>query len=327
VKGLQLLRRSIKLLTLLCVAGCVVGQVFRDRTLPTALMFYFPPILMGIGAIAIDLLCRGRTIRRPRYFVTLVGLLLICLQIAQLFRWGPAPRARAAGEILVLQWNVMWGGSFNREIVRTWPKLAARVRDTNADLIVLSEAPFGNEAARFAESMGWSIEEFRGAEPSGYLFRQTVMSRFPLRVLRRDRWGIGCGMLLEMDTPEGTLRTLVVDGLSQPWATRAALFDRITETLEEDRKAGGTVDLILGDFNTPAGAVGFDRLNAAPWSFVEASDFTRGWRATWRSSLPLWSIDHVLVGPRWSVAECRMIGAAQTDHLGHVVRIARREVR
>src|SRR5689334_908290 len=61
------LSRLSAVVVAVALVGSLVGQVVRDRWVVTALLMYVPLPVVGLAAVAVDLLRGGRTLRRPRF--------------------------------------------------------------------------------------------------------------------------------------------------------------------------------------------------------------------------------------------------------------------
>ena len=103
------------------------------------------------------------------------------------------------------------------------------------------------------------------------------------------------------------LRVLAVNLASSPRVHRDPWLRRVVEITVERRP-----DLVVGDFNSPRRS----RALAAPppgyrHAYLEAGS---GWSASFPVPLPLWSLDHVLVGSDWRVRDYRLLSTRWSDH-------------
>src|SRR5690606_30309297 len=151
----------------------------------------------------------------------------------EFLRWGPPPDGPVAGEIRLVQWNVMWGGDLTRAGERNWPAMIEDLPKLGADVMVLSETPFGDGPSRLRRALGegWYLYEMGGAEPNGYLYRFAVLSRWPITELGRERCAIGATLAVRIDLPDGPLRLMVCDGMSRPWRLPREVFPMFMEAL------------------------------------------------------------------------------------------------
>jgi hypothetical protein len=126
------------------VLGGLVGQAARDRTAALGLMMYllFPA---GLSALAFDLACLGRalpwprTSGQPRFALAALGA-----AGALVAAWPMVGAGTGTGpsgdEVVLLHWNVQWGGG-PWVSPATWAAQRAAIVRRGPDVVVLSEAP------------------------------------------------------------------------------------------------------------------------------------------------------------------------------------------
>ena len=160
----------------------------------------------------------------------------------------------------------------------------------------------------------------RGHPPkSRYWYRLAVASRWPVIFEREVALPKGAGMSVIIETPQRSLRVLVVDGISDPRVLRSPMLRGVADHCRAEEAPGRAVDIVAGDFNAPATSIGFDGLRGA--GFVLASTRSGGWRATYPALLPLYDLDHVWVAPGKSVRSCRFVFSSGSNHRGQVVEL------
>src|SRR5581483_10189983 len=72
----RLVRRAVPFLTtvtVLVLALGATGQVLRDRNIVLALMMYVPLLPVGLWAVLLDALCRGRCVPHARFALGIAG--------------------------------------------------------------------------------------------------------------------------------------------------------------------------------------------------------------------------------------------------------------
>src|SRR5262249_22192172 len=106
---------------------------------------------------------------------------------------------------------------------------------------------------------------------------------------------------------------------SSPTRSRLPFLRAIAAACAEAESAGRPLDLVLGDFNTPARSLGFDDLAARGYRLAGRS--TRGWRGTFPSWIPVYDIDRVWLRAGLRLSSCTFFNGPYTDHRGQVVRI------
>jgi len=102
---------------------------------------------------------------------------------------------------------------------------------------------------------------------------------------------------------------------SQPWFARGPYLDRIREISPQENC------LILGDFNTPPAARGF---NAWETSFTLANDgHSKGFKETWCYGLPLLTLDQFWLSNDLTVLNASGQATLRSDHLRMNFRVGR----
>jgi vancomycin resistance protein VanJ len=288
-----------------------IGQIARDRTLPTAWLFYLPTALVA-GSLL--LFAAGQAVRgrgRRAALVLLLGLPPAAVVLLLENHWQRPPEAsasaagavaadRAGGEsaaraadLRVAAWNVQ---DFPRGVERA----AALLRPLDLDLIVLSEAP-GKPPKELERHLASELR----MTPIGSMALLVRGEVLDLEWLERDReaqvafvrWAIA----------GRTLGILAVNLISSPRVPRDPLLRRVVGMIAER-----SPDLVLGDFNAPRRSSALARL---PVGFRHAYDAGgSGWSATWPSTLPLLAIDQTIVGPRLRVRDYRLRTTRLSDH-------------
>lgn len=174
------------------------------------------------------------------------------------------------------------------------------------------------DASLAEQHPGWSIAAAANSSnpDQGYVYSLTVLSRFPVH--KQDEWTLpnGHATLFEVELAARTLRVLMVDLHSSPFAPRSPSIREVAQLVE----AHGHIDLVLGDFNTPARFLGFDALAAAGGGYQLAGRWSGHWRGTWPASmrLPFFDIDHIWVSKRHSIQSSQFF-IGYSDHRGQRV--------
>lgn len=303
------------------IVGGLIGQLIRDRSVPAALLMYIPLPLVGGMAIVLDAACKGRSLRRLRFALLVLGLAALGWSLPTMTGSGTVESPRPGeSEVSILHWNVQWGGGPFRG-PRTWQAQRDAIMSRNPDLIVLSEAPPGDWIERLVANLGTGAH-FVGIhhDPrSHHWYRLGVCSRWPLRLEKPIPVPGGSAMSVVAEVGNRPIRLLVVDGLSSPARSRLPFLRAIAAACREAEAVGHPFDLILGDFNTPSRSLGFDELESLGYRLAGRS--ASGWRGTFPSWLPVYDIDHAWVRPGLRLGSCMFFNGPHTDHRGQVVRV------
>jgi endonuclease/exonuclease/phosphatase family metal-dependent hydrolase len=318
---MKTLARMAAYVSAILLAIGLIGQVFRDRSIATALLMYIPLLLVGAVAVAADLACKGRSLPRIRFGLTVAALAAMAWSAHELIGSGRSIEpARGDREVSVLHWNVQWGGGLFRGPV-SWAAQRDAMMRKKPDLIILSEAPPGDWLDRLVSDLGPGAS-YVGVQhdPSKpYWFHLSACSRWPIRLEEHLKFPGGSGMSVVLEVPGRPLRLLVVDGVSSPIRSRLPFLHAIADACRKSDASGKPYDLILGDFNTPSRSLGFAELEALDYRLSGRS--APGWRGTFPAWLPVYDIDHVWLARDLGLGSCTFFNGPYTDHRGQIVRI------
>lgn len=296
----------------------MLGQLLRDRTAALALIMFVPVLPIMLVAIGWDAALRGRALP-IRWLST--ALAIGCGALALSWQWRPALAPEAGSpesQLRIVQWNTQWGGG-NRE---TFTRVLDAIDAQHPDIACLSEAPDIDALKRAwaKRHHGWSIAAATDTSNYSYAYNLALLSRYPVH--KRADWVLSNGhaALFEVALPTRILRALVVDLQSSPRAPRSPSIRQAAQLVETRAQAGAPVDIVLGDFNTPARFLGFDALAAAGGGYRLASLWSGHWRGTWPASmrLPFFDIDHIWVSRSWSIQSSKFF-IGYSDHRGQRV--------
>jgi endonuclease/exonuclease/phosphatase family metal-dependent hydrolase len=313
---IQVARLGVSLPLATIIALGLVGQALRDRSVALGLLFYLPLLPASVAALVFEIIRRGRALPRARFLLGALGAIgATCSAIPMIGSGTIGKYEPADTEVTLLQWNVLWGGGpFRSE--RTWAAERAEIHRRDPDLIILSELPRAEWLSLLLDELGpgASCAGVEHDARSNYWYRMAVCSRWPVRLEKQMRLPGGAAMSVRCDIRGHTMRVLVVDGKSNPFASRLPFLRAIAELCRAAAFEGRPYDVVAGDFNTPARSVGFDLLTAQGYSLASRS--ARGWRATFPSFLPIYDIDHVWLRPGLHLRSSTVFTGAASDHRG-----------
>ena len=302
----------------------IAGQVLRDRNVALAMLMYVPTAALGLLAVGLDLLCRGRALRR-RFLLAAVGLVGFtagALPMVGTRRPDPAPPG--GDTVTLLHWNMQSGGRGAAQ--PRWERAAEHIVARQPDLIVLSEAPPDHWLfhSLHKNGRGYKTVHISNEPDSRYWYKPLVCSRWPMRMEGQVPVRNGVAMAVAVTVRGRLMRLLVVDGISQVTVLRTPFLEDVARACDVASIEGRPFDVVVGDFNALGRSVGFDAVRGAGGGYKRGSDYCRGWRATWPAPLPVFDIDHVLVPTGTAVAGCELFSgrALDTDHRGQFVTLA-----
>jgi endonuclease/exonuclease/phosphatase family metal-dependent hydrolase len=313
IKLVQILIRGG--LALLIAAG-LVGQAVRDRSVLWALLMYLPLLPLGVVALVASLAWRKGRWRGVRGGLTLLSVVALIVGSLPLIGFGANERRVDLHDVVVLHWNVKWGGGL-WPTPSSWSAQRTTICRRSPDIVVLSEAPNDAWLTELAEDLGPDVSyvRVRHHQGSSHAYRLVVFARRPIRLEGLVPLPGGTAMAVSA----GPLRLFVVDGVSDPFRSRRPFLDAIATSCRDAAKAGRQFDIVAGDFNTPSRSLWFQGL--AEQGYHLASRSWNGWRATFPAWVPLYDIDHIWVAPHWRVTACNLFFGPASDHRGQVVRV------
>jgi endonuclease/exonuclease/phosphatase family metal-dependent hydrolase len=282
---------------------------------------YVPVVPLGLMAVVVDAVARGRALPNGRFVLGAVGLLGAIGAGAPMVGLGPSEDSGTGPEVSVLHWNVIWGGGRSRSPSR-WASIRREIVARAADLVVLSEAPPDDWLDQLVEELGpgASRVQIENGPADPYWFKLVVCSKGPLRMVRREPIADGSGMVVEAELNGRTVRLLVVDAKSHPLIPRTPRLRDVAAACRRASDSGARIDAVLGDFNTVGRSLGFDAIENEGEGYAFASRSSRGWRGTFPSFFPVYDIDHVLIRRDLAGLRSELFTNLASDHRGQVTR-------
>lgn len=274
---------------ILATASAVCALTIRDAIVPSSVIFFGVPWLLRIGLLGIAWL-----LLRPISRKLLLGIAFLFVgslfEGSRSFQWSSPPPA-LTGAFKVTLWNCgrnLW------KMPREWPVLV----EPDTKLVVIIEAgPFPEDSWQRFTAMHPDLtwEKLEGGIVVGVRGRLIDTTSFG------DAGRFRCHRVkVRIDGMDYSV--LAIDIPSQPWLLREPYLDRIRKVAPNERC------LILGDFNTPPTARGFDS-----WKdpFTLANDSGRkGFQETWLYGLPVLTLDQL-----WLSRDLRNVSTTKTPTL------------
>ncbi len=323
----------------------VVAHVVGDRAMWLQFCLYTPLWAVALTAIGWDLLNLGKALPL-RFLLSMLGLGLGVMSIGMMWAPARAPEGDSSQSgVTLVQWNMQWGGLAGPASLE---KVVSTVLAHDPQIVCLTEVPpqsyFGHYWKEQA-GPGWHAGYSAGSEQ--YMSRMGVLSKSPVQ--RVGQWLLDHGeaALFEVaidDAPAKPFRILMVDIESEPSLPRSPSIEQAARIVEAHAVAGTPIDIVAGDFNTPARFLGFKTLANAGERYERASLWSGQWRATWPARLVVpfrgsmreirhtwrlstFDIDHIWVRSGLDVASASIFTTDVVDHRGQVcqLRLPKRE--
>lgn len=264
--------------TAMFVLWCT-GQLARDRTWLTGLMFYIPavPACLGMFFVAVwNLLAKQRVIGWGFFAGALLAGYVACQVDNQMFR--PSPTVADAGQHTLVHWNAL-DGDLN------WPGAQQHLVQQHADIYVLSEPPDAAALERLRTSLGSDYSAQRLGNMA--MVARGSMSEFESLVQSKR---------IEVHTFEWAvdgqvLRMFGVDLVSSIFVARDPLLRQVNALIATYKP-----DIIVGDFNAPRRSLGLCDLPAGYRHAYNECGAGPGY--TWPVPIPVYALDQCILGVR-----------------------------
>jgi vancomycin resistance protein VanJ len=278
----------------LLTAGLALRVTVRDEWDFAAPLFYATPWLV-LTVAALLCLVRWRKLRRAR--IVFAVLLATCagMWAVKSFRFGP--RERPAGSFRIAYWNVARPGWRLDGVLR-------EVDRWGADVMAFGEQ-------RWAKTVHPEWLSHFAPKHARVLERELflVTPEAPKIAHGGSLGGRGGCEIATIRVQGREVFVLMVDFSSAPNRSRRPAFERLYQIV--DAYAGKPL-IVIGDFNTPADSVFFDRLRAKLSGAFESAG--RGYAATWPMPLPVMQLDHIWTNKHVRVVRCEHLTSLYSDH-------------
>jgi endonuclease/exonuclease/phosphatase (EEP) superfamily protein YafD len=279
-----------------------LGQILKDRTLASALLFY----VLAPPCVAAAFLVAGfwpGWRKRSAAACLVTSFALVPLGVAAFLDHHvaslPVPRATASGPALrVVAWNVAF-------VPFGAGPLAYRLRPYDPDLLMLTEFQSWY-APRLASALG-SDRTARPMDTMCLIARGAIEGARWVEADDRLQIFVADWSLPGGGGAMGTLHIMGVNLTSSPLVMRDPLLRRVLAAMAREKP-----DLVLGDFNSPRRSRALDPL---PEGFTHAYDAAgRGWAYSWPVPLPILAIDQTIVGARLEPLAYALHSTIVSDH-------------
>ena len=273
-------------------AVCVVwtvGQIQKDRTWLTGLMFYFPtPVLVGCLLLLAGISVK-RTSSRWKWYSVLVVVPLVFLGCIENQWWRDSTTTAGGTTLRLVHWNLC-------RTALGWDAQRAMIASLKPDILVLSETTADVGADDFP---GFEVLQIQGMLIASRGQMTASGSLVPKRVL--EAFQIRC------ELPTGPLDVLIADMTSNLYIHRDLYLQPLLKVMQDQQP-----DLVVGDFNAPRRSLAFSSL---PEGFQHAYDAAgAGWSYTWPVPVPFLAIDQCILGPELTATNYQLRSTLLSDH-------------
>ena len=293
--------------SLVWFAAWLVGRLVGDAWWWSQWLFWIPSVtVLAVAVFALVLRClAGMSLRHRAAAAQAVAILIALLAVLRSdVGVGVGIPTPAPDLVRVLQWNTSWPSGDDA--------LSLQALALNpADIVLISNrgAITSPDQVRV-----WAGADARvvGAGPFA------LVTRWPVREAIQiaggggpgKRWWVARFEVLPPEWHGESLRIAMVDLPSRPTLPRMAVADVLRQACEDGSL--GEVVFVAGDFNATDGSVILQR--CFPGFRDVLREAGRGWLATWPRRLPLWRIDHLLIGSRIEAVHGRTIDPGISSH-------------
>jgi vancomycin resistance protein VanJ len=284
------------------VAALAVRLTVRDENEAVAMFYYATPWLV-ILAMATVCLIYWRARPRVRWTVLVIAAASMGMWIYKGFGLAPTP-ADSPSAFRVAYWNVARPEWRLDRILQEAPMFGA-------DVFVFGEhRPKGPTPAKWQEA-------FAGKSVVPLARELLLIAPEPgKRIDGGSLGGVGGCQLVRLQLGGREVFLLMVDYVATLHTSRRPAFDRLFQIV--DAYAEKPL-IVIGDFNTPADSVHFDRLRTRLTSAFETAG--RGYAATWPMPVPVLQLDHIWTNKHLRVIRCEHKTSLFSDHRAVVAEI------
>jgi vancomycin resistance protein VanJ len=281
--------------TLVLPFALLLRLTLKDGFAPLAILFYATP--WPVLAICAALCVIHWWKRFPKLRLATLPILGLCAGMAIYRGVGLGPVSNERADFRIAYWNVA------RPEWRL-DRVLAQSNAIAADLYVFGEH---REGRRTPEAWNSNFAD-RHVLP---LERELLLVT-PTEANRLDRGslnGVGGFQFFRSVIKGREVFLLMVDFTASPFLPREPGFDRLFRIVDAYSEHPL---IVIGDFNTPADSVHFDRLRARLTNAFETAG--RGYAATWPMPLPVLQLDHIWTTKHLRVIRCEHRTSLWSDH-------------
>lgn len=186
------------------------------------------------------------------------------------------------------------------------------LREVDCDLVILTNAPHARRRKGFLESLSPDHQNIT-------IFPFTLFSSLPILEARplicSDELHVALFELDAADVLGVTIRLFAIDLPSDPGRPRMAMARRLRRLLDE--AAGPPPDIAIGDFNLTRGSAALKLIFPSLEHAYEQSG--AGYAASYPRRLPLYHLDHSLLGERLRATGYTLLDPKSGRHRVQVV--------
>jgi len=295
------------------VGACwVTGLAAGDRWGWSQWLSWIPPVTMALAAaVGGGLTCMVGPPRMGR--LALPAALLVAALVVVLRRDVGLPSSvdPRVDEVRILQWNTDYPSGND-------PRAALAMGRQGADIILNS-----NRGAITAmdEVRQWAGADAQvvGVGPFALITTMPVVEARPIAFSTRggQYWAVGRFTVMPPSWNGRPLRIAMVDLPSRPRLPRSSVAAALAEAMQVGQL--GPVDVVAGDFNALDESVIMRR--CFPGFRDALAEAGTGWLATWPRRMPLWRIDHVMLGPQVRCLSGWTVNPGTSEHMMTMVRV------
>lgn len=275
----------------------LAGEIFRDATWATGMLFYIPSPIVSVlmAAICVWAVLRKKFGAALGFFALAGAPACFVLFVENSFATAATKRQTGKPPARLVHWNIMAGRL-------GWESITRELLESRADIYVLSEFPKKINARSFSKTFGKDCQSVFFKDMAIFWqgkFRDT-------KILERDN---GLRILsLDFALADGPpLRLFAVDLASTIGKPRNPNLRKLAGHMARDLP-----DLVVGDFNSPrrSGA-----LAPLPEGFAHAYEAAgSGWSYTWPVFCPVYAIDQCIFGKRIIPVQYDLFASTKSDH-------------
>jgi len=223
----------------------------------------------------------------------------------------PVSVAPRPDEVRVLQWNTDYPAGND-------PRAASTMSKQSVDIVLISNRGSITSPDVVRQWAG-ADAQVAGVGPFALITTMPVVEARPIAFSTRggQYWAVGRFTVMPPNWSGRPLRIAMVDLPSRPRLPRSSVAAALAEAIEVGQL--GPVDMVAGDFNALDDSVIMRR--CFPGFRDALAEAGTGWLATWPRRMPLWRIDHVMLGPQVRCLSGWTVDPGTSEHMMTMVRV------
>lgn len=268
--------------------------ILKDRIYPISILYYaFPLIIL----ILLGLIIAFLNIKRKSAFILIISFqaLLSVIWFKNYFSFSGIESDKKLNQS-ILFWNVAKKEQIPVKII------IEKVKTNSIENIALVEAE--NISKSDIESLKENLKNYNFKVLKGSMFFGTKNEIKSLEYLSKEKeYNVN---IIETINQNEIYKFLITDIYASPFSSRKKPLNSVFNLIKDN-----SIDIVVGDFNTPFNSIHFNNYKKKLNSFHKLS---KGTTATWAYGFPLMELDHIWLNQRFKPNQLKKFNYKLSDH-------------